>query len=102
MNRLLLLLLATAVLAVPAASLAHAPGTDGGPADQGCAPIANAGIYVGASDVSCSVARRVARNARRGGHNPNRWFCRGSTASFGHCHGIGVRRGATVHWAVND
>jgi hypothetical protein len=91
--------IALLVAAVPA--VAHDPGTDGGPAQRGCQPVNNARIYVGATRVSCSIARQVAAGSLRG-QRFKRWRCTGLRTSFGHCHGRGIRRGAIVHWAVND
>jgi hypothetical protein len=83
-------------------AIAHAPGTDGGPADRGCAPVIDARYYVGASGrVSCGLARRIAAASIRG-RRFTRWNCTGRRTSFGHCHGRGVRRGSMVHWAAND
>jgi hypothetical protein len=90
-------------LITSAVAAGHMPGTDGGPAERGCAPVIDARFYVGATNVSCRIARKVARgtiNRRRFA----RWRCtylRPSRA-FGHCHGRGARRGAIAHWAVND
>jgi hypothetical protein len=91
----------TALLAGAIPAVAHDPGTDGGPARRGCLPINNARIYVGATRVSCSIARQVAAGSLRG-QRFERWRCTGLRAGFGHCHGRGIRRGAIVHWAVND
>jgi hypothetical protein len=92
---------ATAVMAVAVPAAAHSPGTDGGPAQRGCRPVNNARIYVGATRVSCGLARQVAAGSVRG-QRFERWRCTGVRRSFGHCHGRGIRRGAIVHWAVND
>jgi hypothetical protein len=88
-------------LATPATSAAHRPHTDGGPADRGCAPVFGGATYVGATDVSCRVARKVVRGTLNG-RTFSRWACAQPPSSFGHCHGRGLQRGAMVHWAVND
>lgn len=80
---------------------ADRPHTDGGPAERGCAPIFQGATYVGATNVSCRVARKVGRGVINGRFF-KRWACARPVGSFGHCHGRGVRRGAVVHWAVND
>lgn len=78
---------------------ANAPGTDGGPADRGCAPIISKRYYVGASGrVTCGLARRVAARSIRG-RSARGWRCTGVRSGFGHCHKSGGRK---VHWAVND
>jgi hypothetical protein len=91
------------VLAATGAASAHMPGTDGGPAQRGCAPVLNQRYYVGATRVSCKVARIVARGVIRGS-SFSRWRCAllRPSRSFGHCHGRGIRHGGIVHWAVND
>ena len=99
-----LVVLALAVVSLWGLSSARAdmPGTDGGPADRGCAPVIDRRYYVGASGrVSCGLARRVAAASIRG-RSLSRWRCTGRRTGFGHCHGHGVRRDSTVHWAVND
>jgi hypothetical protein len=45
-------------MGVPTAR-AHAPGTDGGPAQRGCQPINGGTTYVGATKVSCSSRRQA-------------------------------------------
>ena len=95
------LLTVTLMLALSGTSLAHRPHTDGGPADRGCVPIFGGATYVGATNVSCRVARKVARGVINGRFF-ERWACARPAGSFGHCHGRGSRRGAMVHWAVND
>jgi hypothetical protein len=102
MKRFTALLGTLAALAVPASAAAHMPGTDGGPAQRGCQPVNDFGTYVGATRVSCSLARQVAAGVTRG-QSFARWRCTWSAGrGFGHCHGRGIRRGAIVHWAVND
>ena len=89
-------------LSVPAAVRAHMPGTDGGPAQRGCAPVNGGSTYVGATRVKCRIAREVVRGVKAG-QSFTRWRCTWSVGrAFGHCHGRGVRRGGIVHWAVND
>jgi hypothetical protein len=95
-------LAAAAVLALASAAQAHMPGTDGGPAQRGCAPVHGRATYVGATRVSCAIAREVVVGVKAGRHF-SRWRCTWSTRrAFGHCHGRGIRRGGIVHWAVND
>src|SRR5688500_9808640 len=90
-----------ALLASPAVE-AHMPGTDGGPAQRGCAPVNGGSTYVGATRVKCRIAREVVRGVKAG-QSFTRWRCTWSVGrAFGHCHGRGVRRGGIVHWAVND
>ena len=78
-------------------ALAHRAGTDGGTAERGCKPVRGGSLSVGATDVSCSTARKVASRAA-GGDRPGGWRCTGVGKSFGHCH----RGGSIAHWAVND
>jgi hypothetical protein len=87
-------------LAVPAG--AHQPGTDGGPADRGCRPLNQGTTYVGATRVSCRVAREVVRGVKRGGSFSPLALHVVDCRAFGHCHGRGIRTGGIVHWAVND
>jgi hypothetical protein len=91
-------------LAVPAGAGAHEPGTYGGPADRLCRPVLGDMIVVGATKVRCRVARRVAARRVRDGARFRSWRCPGTRkgSAFGHCHGKGARRGAIVHWALND
>ena len=92
----------TLALGVAAPANAHMPGTDGGPADRGCRPVNGGATYVGATRVSCRIARQVAAGVTNGGRF-TRWRCTWSGGrAFGHCHGRGIRRGGIVHWAVND
>ena len=89
-------------LALPSSAAAHMRGTDGGPAERGCSPVNNGRTYVGATRVSCRIARIVVAGVTRG-QSFERWRCTWSAGrAFGHCHGRGIRRGAIVHWAVND
>ena len=81
---------------------ADLPGTDGGPADRGCKPVLSGAYYVGATNMACSNARRVAKRGIRGNDQKPKWNCTGVGTSFGHCHGLGPREGKTAHWAVND
>ena len=102
MKRGLAVLVAIVALAGPGTAMAHVPHTDGGPAARGCRPIEHAAIYVGATRVSCRIARKIAAGVR-GGRHYARWRCTWSGGrAFGHCHGRGIRRGGIVHWAVND
>jgi hypothetical protein len=100
------IVLGLVVLLLAAAPAANAddPGTYGGPADRFCGPAAGRLIVVGATRVSCRVARRVATGVVRGGKRFRRWRCPGARKgrAYGHCHGRGSRRGAIVHWGVND
>ena len=101
-KRWIVVISAVGALALPAASSAHLPGTDGGPADRGCRPVNGGATYVGATSVSCRIARQVAAGVSNGGRF-TRWRCTWSAGrGFGHCHGKGIRRGGIVHWAVND
>jgi hypothetical protein len=95
-------LVALLLPALPAA--AHEPGTYGGESERFCGPAAERMIVVGATDVSCRVARRVAAGVVRGGDHYRRWRCPGARegSGYGHCHGRGSRRGAIVHWGLND
>jgi hypothetical protein len=98
----MLALLVTTVLLLEAGSAgAHRPHTDGGPADRGCVAIRGGATYVGATRVSCRAARKVVRGTLNG-RRFSRWAYARPAGSFGHCHGRGIRRGAMVHWAVND
>ena len=102
MKRFATTLVAAAALAAPGAAHAHMPGTDGGPAQRGCAPVNYGATYVGATRVSCRIARIVVRGVTNG-ESFSRWSCTWSAGrGFGHCHGRGVRRGGVIHWAVND
>jgi hypothetical protein len=74
MKRFTALLVTLAALAVPASAAAHMPGTDGGPAQRGCQPVNDFGTYVGATRVSCSLARQVAAGVTRG-QSFARWRC---------------------------
>jgi len=103
MRTLTLIGLVAVVLVVFAPSTgAHMRGTDGGGGQRGCRAINNSWTYVGATRVSCSIARQVVSGVKRG-QRFERWRCTWSGGrAFGHCHGRGIRRGAMVHWAVND
>ena len=102
MSRLLAGLAASLALAAPAS--AHDPGSYGGKADRTCGPAAGRTIEVGATTVSCRVARKVATGTVRDGRRFRRWRCPGAKqgSAYGHCHGRGPRRGAIVHWGLND
>ena len=75
------------------------PGTDGGPAERGCKPVIDQRFYVGATNMACSNARKVAKRGIRGNSQRPKWNCTGVGSGFGHCHGS---RGRIAHWAVND
>ena len=87
------------VIAMPASG--HRPGSDGGGGEKSCGVLENASprgpVGVGATDVSCRIARRVARGSVRG-ESFTRWRCTGKRTRFGHCHGRGTREGSSVHW----
>ena len=74
MKRFATTLAAAAALAAPAAAHAHMPGTDGGPAQRGCVPVNYGATYVGATRVSCRIARIVARGVTNG-ESFTRWSC---------------------------
>ena len=99
--RIPLLLALTLLLALPATPLAHAPGSDGGGGKKSCGVLRGVSphgpVGVGATRVSCRIARIVAKGSVRG-RRYERWRCSGRRTRFGHCHGRGVRRGAGVHW----
>ena len=79
----------------------HRPGTDGGAARKACGVLYGVSPYgpvgVGATRVSCRIARIVARGSVKG-QRFERWRCTGRRTRFGHCHGRGIRRGGMVHW----
>ncbi len=93
-----------ALLMLPGTAGAHAPGTYGGDAKPLCGPALGGSLSVAATRVSCRTAWRVATRRVRDGKTFKRWRCRGTQAgsAFGHCHGKGPKRGAIVHWGVND
>ena len=99
--RIALVLALTLLLVLPATPLAHAPGSDGGPARRSCGVLEGVSRYgpvgVGAKRVSCRIARIVAKGSVRG-RRYERWRCSGRRTRFGHCHGRGIRRGGVVHW----
>jgi hypothetical protein len=99
-----ILVVAVAVLLVVQPAAGHDPGTYGGQAERLCRPVLGQAISVAATRVSCRIARRVAAGRVRDGASFRRWRCPGTRegSAFGHCHGHGPRRGAIVHWAVND
>lgn len=102
MRRVLFILLAAALLLPAAAALAHRPGTDGGRAARGCAPVFGPSIYVGVSGVSCAAGRPVVERAIRHPlvHIPG-WSCTSDDKhTTGHCHRIGT--GGIVHWTPGD
>jgi hypothetical protein len=104
MRRALLLAVVTTLLATAVPAAAHAPGSYGGPADRLCGAAAGRLVTVGATRVSCRIARRVASGVVRSGRRFARWRCPGARegSAYGHCHGRGPRRGAIVHWGLND
>lgn len=97
----MLLLLLVAASTLPAAAAGHRPGTDGGGGEKGCGVLRGVSEFgpvgVGATDMRCFRARRVARRAVRG-ETVDGWGCTGKGTRFGHCHGRGTRRGKTAHW----
>jgi hypothetical protein len=101
--RLIGAVIAALLLVTPTAG-AHDPGTYGGPAKKLCRPVLGKSISVGATKVSCRTARRVAARRVRDGASFRRWRCPGTRkgSGYGHCHGKGSRRGAIVHWGLND
>lgn len=102
--RQIAVLLIGLMLAVPAGASAHHGGGYGGPADRLCGVAADRMIVVGATRVSCRIARKVATGVVRDARRFARWGCPGARKiqGYGHCHGTGSRRGAIVHWALND
>jgi hypothetical protein len=96
--------LAGLTLTVPAGATADHPGTYGPPPDRVCGVAADRMLQVGATRVSCSIARKVATGIVRDGKRFERWRCPGARkgSGYGHCHGKGPRRGAIVHWGLND
>jgi hypothetical protein len=102
--RRIAVLLVGLMLAVPASASAHHGGGYGGPADRLCGVAADRMIVVGATRVSCRIARRVATGVVRDTRRFARWRCPGARKiqGYGHCHGRGPRRGAIVHWGLND
>jgi hypothetical protein len=101
MFRRVLLILAIAVAALPATAAGHLPGSDGGGGEKGCGTLRGVSEFgpvgVGATNMRCRVARRVARHSVRG-ETVEGWRCTGKGTRFGHCHGRGARRGKTAHW----
>ena len=100
MRRIALLTLVLAA-ALPAAASGHRPGTDGGGGETSCGILRGVSEFgrvgVGATNMRCRRARRVARRAV-GGEAVEGWRCTGRGTRFGHCHGLGARRGKTAHW----
>ena len=97
----ILTLVILAVVAVPAAS--HGPASDGGPAGRGCGILPGGTssfgpVGVEATRISCRIARWVATGSVRKTQRFQRWACIGRGTRFGHCHGVGVRKGAVVYW----
>jgi hypothetical protein len=100
-RRLLALLTVAGLLVFAAAAFAHRPNSDAGGGEKTCRALQNASSFgpvgVGATDVRCRIARRVARESVRG-NRVDGWACTGRGTRFGHCHGRGARRGKSVHW----
>ena len=96
-----LLMLVIAVAVLPATATGHRPGSDGGGGEKGCGTLRAVSEFgpvgVGATNMRCRVARRLARSSVRG-ETVEGWRCTGSGTRFGHCHGRGARRGKTAHW----
>jgi hypothetical protein len=96
-----LVILAIAVAALPATAAGHRPGSDGGGGKKGCGTLRGVSQFgpvgVGATNMRCKVARRVARQSVRG-ETVEGWGCTGKGTRFGHCHGHGARRGKIAHW----
>jgi hypothetical protein len=89
----------------PRAASAHPPGASyGGRAKRLCGPAARGMVTVGATRVSCRIARKVASGRVLRGKRYRRWRCPGTRKGtpYGHCHGKGRRRGAIVHWGLRD
>ena len=101
MRILTFLTLALLALALATSASAHRPGSDGGPAKRDCGTLTGVSEFgpvgVGATKVRCRIARRVARGSVTN-ETFTRWRCTGRGTRFGHCHGRGIREGATVHW----
>ena len=96
-----LLILVIAIATLPATAAGHRPGTDGGGGEKGCGTLVGVSQFgpvgVGATNMRCKVARRVARSSVRD-QTVEGWRCTGKGTRFGHCHGRGARRGKTAHW----
>jgi len=96
-----LVILVIAVAALPATAAGHRPGSDGGGGKKGCGTLRGVSQFgpvgVGATNMRCKVARRVARQSVRG-ETVEGWGCTGKGTRFGHCHGHGTRRGKIAHW----
>ena len=99
MRQIALLMLATAAL-LPATATGHLPGSDGGGGEKSCGVLRGVSQFgpvgVGASNMRCLRARRVARRSVRG-ETVDGWRCTGRGTRFGHCHRIGARR-KIAHW----
>ena len=89
------------LLVFATAAVGHAPNSDAGGGEKSCGTLTAVSPFgpvgVGATDVRCKRARRVARVSVRG-RTVDGWACTGRGTRFGHCHGRGARRGKTVHW----
>ena len=101
MHRLLALISTAALLAFAGTALGHQPDSDGGGGEKACRALENASPFgpvgVGATNIRCRRARRIARTSVRG-TRVDGWACTGRGTRFGHCHGRGARRGKSVHW----
>ena len=76
----------------------HAVATDGGPADRECKSVLDGRYDVGATEVSCEKARKIAGRALT--KKPTKgWKCT-LLLGDGHCHGYPDRK-RIVHFAVN-
>jgi hypothetical protein len=100
MRRIALLLLVLAAI-LPATATGHRPGSDGGGGEKSCGTLRGVSEFgpvgVGATNMRCRRARRVARRSVRG-ETVDGWRCTGKGTRFGHCHGRGARQGKTAHW----
>lgn len=89
------------LLVFAATAIGNQPNSDGGGGDKSCGTLEQVSPFgpvgVGATDVRCRRARRVARTSVRG-RSVDGWACTGRGTRFGHCHGRGARRGKSVHW----
>ncbi len=96
-----LLILVIAVATLPATATGHRPGSDGGGGKKSCGTLRGVSQFgpvgVGATNMRCPVARRVARRSVRD-ETVEGWRCTGKGTRFGHCHGRGARRGKIAHW----
>jgi hypothetical protein len=100
MKKLLVLFAVAALFGGSTIAAAHRPDSDGGAAERDCGVITGVSKFgpvgVGATDVRCRKARRIARGSVKG-ESFARWRCTGEGTRFGHCHRRGERR-VKVHW----